>query len=395
MDFIETLGIENFQCIPSLELKLTPLHALIGPNDSGKSTILKAIRIMMALASGNLRVENGVGYPVHPEHFSPPYTLRMQLAGSEVGYRCRLGLKHISFGVENLVVEREFLSAQAQLINTLPASGWHWDNHDLTLDEQAGRAWPEGASLQDSPAKKEAERSYAFLRGGARFVHPSPEAMRQPARLQSIASAQEFSDERGSGLASVLDAVMSQDFENYEAINRKVKRLFPDVKSLSLPLVGDGVKELRVKLKDGREVPARNLSEGFLYYVLYTALPLLSPCSILLIEEPENGLHPSRIAEVMGILREISKITQVLIATHSPLVINELQPDEVTLITRPEGQGTRATPMRQTRNFDERSRIYALGELWLSYADGKQEAELMAPDEGTKDEGTKAEEPTP
>jgi len=391
MDFIETLGIENFQCIQSLELKLTPLHALIGPNDSGKSTILKAIRIMMALASGTLRVENGVGYPVHPEHLSPPYTLRMRLNENGVMYESTFGTTGNAPGptVFPSLESVFFLKERSAVIAQLLSPGASFSGADYSLHGRTALNWSDPSAKASDLLKRAAERSYAFLLGGARFVHPSPEAMRQPARLQNT-RAQEFSDERGSGLAGVLDAVMSQDFENYEAINRSVKRLFPDVKSLSLPLVGDGIKELRVKLKDGREVPARNLSEGFLYYVLYTALPLLSPCSILLIEEPENGLHPSRIAEVMGILREISKTTQVLIATHSPLVINELQPDEVTLITRPEGQGTRATPMRQTRNFDERSRIYALGELWLSYADGKQETELLAPDEESK-----AKEPTP
>ena len=67
------------------------------------------------------------------------------------------------------------------------------------------------------------------------------------------------------------------------------------------------------------------MSEGLLYYLAFAALPHLEPVSLILIEEPENGLHPARIAEVMRILREISKTTQVLIATHSPLVVNELQ----------------------------------------------------------------------
>jgi predicted ATPase len=80
----------------------------------------------------------------------------------------------------------------------------------------------------------------------------------------------------------------------------------------------------------------------------------------------------------MRVLRAVSNRTQVLIATHSPLVVNELQADEVTLITRTPERGTIATPLTATKNFAQRSRVYALGELWLNYADGDLESELVA-----------------
>ena len=65
-------------------------------------------------------------------------------------------------------------------------------------------------------------------------------------------------------------------------------------------------------------------------------------------------------------------------ATHSPLVINDMEPENVTLVTRDEEKGTRVTLLTETKDFAERKKIYAPGELWLSYADGKQEAALQA-----------------
>jgi predicted ATPase len=140
-----------------------------------------------------------------------------------------------------------------------------------------------------------------------------------------------------------------------------------------------------VELTDGRNIEARQLSEGMLYWLAFAALPYLGPASIILIEEPENGLHPSRIAEVMRVLRSVASSAQVMIATHSPLVINELQADEVTLITRTPERGTIATPLSRTKNFAQRAKVYALGELWLNYADGDFESELVA--ESTLNEG--------
>jgi predicted ATPase len=114
-----------------------------------------------------------------------------------------------------------------------------------------------------------------------------------------------------------------------------------------------------------------------LYWLAFAVLPYLQPVPLILIEEPENGLHPSRIGEVMRVLRDISHTSQVIIATHHPLVINELQSDEVTLITRTPEQGTIATPLSSTKNFEQRSKVYALGELWLNYADGDFESDLV------------------
>lgn len=98
---------------------------------------------------------------------------------------------------------------------------------------------------------------------------------------------------------------------------------------------------------------------------------------MILVEEPEKGLHPSRIAEVMRVLRKISETTQVVLATHSPLVVNELKPEEVTLVTRTKEAGTTFTPITEPPNFKKRSDAYALGELWLNYADGISEAPLF------------------
>jgi predicted ATPase len=124
-----------------------------------------------------------------------------------------------------------------------------------------------------------------------------------------------------------------------------------------------------------------------LYYLAYAVLPHLDPTAVVLVEEPENGLHPARIREVMRVLREISKTTQVVIATHSPLVVNELLPDEVTVLTRDPVNGTNATRLKDTPNFEERAKVYALGELWVSYADGLLEAPLFKEPEQAADPG--------
>jgi hypothetical protein len=93
-----------------------------------------------------------------------------------------------------------------------------------------------------------------------------------------------------------------------------------------------------------------------------------------------GGRHgPARIAEVVKVLRTLAESgTQVVMATHSPLVVNELRPDEVSVVTRTADKGTQVTPIADTPSFELRTKAYALGELWLSYADGIDEGPLLA-----------------
>jgi hypothetical protein len=213
--------------------------------------------------------------------------------------------------------------------------------------------------------------------GGVRLLRLDPDALRAPRPLIPDGQPLYFEDERGTGLPAIYDAIVTRDIQAFLQLNTEIVRLFPDVKSISLTNPNATTKAMGVKLVDGTFVPTELMSEGLLYYLAFAALQHMAPTAMLLIEEPENGLHPARIAEIMRILREISKTMQVVIATHSPLVVNELQPDEVTVITRSREHGTKATLMKDTANFEERSKVYALGELWLSYANGDDEKPLI------------------
>ena len=86
--------------------------------------------------------------------------------------------------------------------------------------------------------------------------------------------------------------------------------------------------------------------------------------------------HPEQMADMMKLLRRTAESgVQVVLATNNPLVINEMQPEEVTVLTRGE-HGPKATLLRDTWNFAERSRFYALGELWLLHG-GNNEHDLL------------------
>jgi predicted ATPase len=213
----------------------------------------------------------------------------------------------------------------------------------------------------------------------ARFVRFDPDALRRPSGLMPEVQAIEFVDERGFGLPGVYFALRNLGDDVFPSIVDDVRRHFQTIKGLRVKAVSSSTVGLEIELRSGARVSAERLSDGLLYYLAFAALRHLQPASLLLVEGPENGLHPAGVAAVVKTLRTIMNETgaQVVIATHSPLVINELEPAEVSVVTRTEEAGTRVTPIVATHAFEKRSSVYALGELWLSYADGIDEEPLL------------------
>lgn len=313
--YIERLRVRDFRCIKEVDFPLTPLHALIGPNDSGKSTLLEALR-------------------------------------------------SISGGRTNDWKEITAFWRGSALTRVASA-----------LFQHPAQVDPENA--KSDPQLQQSSQSMRSLIGPVRLLRLDPDEMRKPANLIPQGHPLEFGL-RGEGLAAVYDALLSRRLRVFLDISKRFTELFPTARAIQLTNPDHATKALGVELNDGQSIGADRLSEGMLYWLAFAALPYLQATPLILIEEPENGLHPSRIGDVMHVLREVSKTAQIILATHHPLVINELQADEVTIITRTPERGTIATPLSRTKNFEQRSKVYALGELWLNYADGEFESDLVA-----------------
>lgn len=331
--FVETVRIQGFGCARDVTLELTQLHALIGPNDSGKSTVLAAIRTACELIS------------VGQEALRSEGRLDPRGAGAAVV---------LAWGANRSVTCRR------------DANSSHW-----LIDIRDPSMGTSGVGF-GSPLP----RDMAVPAQGARLIRWDPDVMRMPCALIPEGLPLVVG-ERGDRLAAVYDSLLSRDRDGFLAIEAELRRHFSTVKGIWLPALDSSHKALGVTLNDGTKVGASEMSEGMLYWLAFAVLPYVDRTAILLVEEPENGLHPSRIADVVKVLRSVSQRMQVIVATHSPLVINEFEPDEVTILTRDEQRGTQATRMDRTSHFQQRRQVYALGELWLSFADGVDEAALV------------------
>ncbi len=350
---IERIKATEFRCLKNVETpRLGPIHAFIGPNDSGKSTLLEAVRLLCLIGSReDLRPENR-------------------------------GKQMVA------AFWREVVKTPGFSLGLGTSEGWY----RLTPHRETG-AFEETltpASEDKAHGIRREDEYLATSNAVLRMIRPAyrlrldPDALRRRAGLIQGDSPIHFQDERGTGLPAVYDAIFNRTIERVAGINTEIRRLFPAVKAVRLDNLSTTEKAIAVELNDGTWVRAEQMSEGLLYYLAFAALRHTSSPGVLLIEEPENGLHPARIREVMRVLREVSTTSQVLIATHNPFVVNELQGDEVSVVTRTLEEGTKVTLLEDTPDFEARSRIYALGELWVSYANGDDEKPLFTapPDPG-------------
>lgn len=352
---IRQLDIENYGCIKKASFALTPLHALIGPNDSGKSTTLQALRTAIRYAMRDFASEPNV--KLDPKVGASPNDANIKVGYSD-GLAYGIGLTQREF---HIVRESVFLNG-AEIANGV------CDRSQLGILDGTGIPRQQRGpfdTLKDHISK-------------ATLVRFDPDYLRAPAQLIPESQGISFADERGTGLASVFDAIVNRDPEAFARIQSQVRTLFPSVAKVGLINVSNSQKEIAISLADGTRVGAEGMSEGLLYYLGFAALQYIEGARVFLVEEPENGLHPARIGEVMDTLREISKTSQVIIATHSPLVVNELEGHEVSVVTRDPALGTRTILLKDVPDFADASKVYRPGEFWVSYCDGNQEAPLLS-----------------
>ena len=144
------------------------------------------------------------------------------------------------------------------------------------------------------------------------------------------------------------------------------QQCYPGVVGVDVRLTG-GVAQILVEEADGRQIPATRLSDGTLRFLAILAILLNQRTpSMIVIDEPDLGLHPDMMPVLAELLREASKRTQVVVTTHSRALIDAFgeEPEAVVVCDKPEGES------RFERLDGERLRHwldrYSLGELWAS-----------------------------
>jgi predicted ATPase len=188
--------------------------------------------------------------------------------------------------------------------------------------------------------------------------------MRKTAKLNDNA----FLRSDGSNLPAFLYRLQTKDPSSYSVIRSTVQQVAPFFDDFLLrpdPLNEEAIR-LEWKHKNSDQYfGASALSDGSLRFIALATLFLqpesLRP-SIILVDEPELGLHPYAITMLAELAKQASTSTQVIMSTQSALLLDHFEPEEVLVAERVNGSTS-------LRRLDD-SRLsawledYSLGQLW-------------------------------
>lgn len=341
---VRKIEILNFRGISHLSWMPSPgINCLIGPGDSGKSTVLDAIDLCLG-ARRNIHFSDA---DFHGLDTSQPISITLTLGDLDDAMQSleSFGLFLRGFYPSTGEIEDEPASnAEVVLCLNLTVSSdleplWSLVSERAT---QAGivktLSWKDRLALSPSRIGALAEYNLAWQRGSVlnRLSDERPDAsstLINAARNARIA----FGNEAGETLQEALQVVTSTAAELGVQIGDKAKALL-DAHSVSL---GGGT----ISLHNENGIPLRSMGVGSTR-LLVAGLQRKAAmhASIVLVDELEYGLEPHRIARFLGSLgaKETSSPLQVFLTTHSPVALRELSGDKLFVLrSEPSGHTAR------------------------------------------------------
>jgi predicted ATPase len=382
------LRVENFKALKNLDLPLRTRNVFIGPNKSGKSTILQVLQFLTQLVNvGDVsRVFNGeLGFQQLLWKGISEGNIRVDIWGhgsasasdrspAEFYYSIEFGLdalRNLAILSEGLTVtmngkELRLIEARSGQGEAIRASG------EIVFQNPESSIKP-FLSYEVPGWEGNLIRKYI---SGWQFFSMVPQL---PKVTPAPSGAQPFLDASGAQLSSWLHTFQSNYPEAFERIVAVAREAFQEIKSITVPVTQAGTTFLSTTEK-GLKSPISIFyaSDGevkFLQLLSIIFSPL--PVSLVGIEEPENHLHPRLLELLVETANQVrveigeDNASQVFVTTHSPYLVDLLKPEDVLIVEKRNAatRCTRATDKENLRQLLEESEM-SFGSLWYSGALG-------------------------
>jgi predicted ATPase len=355
---LDYITIKGFRSIASVEkLALGPINVLVGPNGSGKSNFIGVFSFLHTIREGRLQdYVRKAGGAEQVLHFGSKVT-------SEIGI-------HISFINEKNQYSISLKPTDDDSLYAADEQVYFWDKgkypkpyEDYLHPREGGRE----AGISDPKAGRIA--GWVRLRLGKwrlYHVHDTSDSsfMRKTAQINDNA----FLRPDGSNLSAFLYLLQQKYSDAYDLIRRSVQRVAPFFDDFALrpdPLKEEAIRLAWKHKESDQYFGSSSLSDGTLRFIALATL-FLQPeqfrPSVILVDEPELGLHPYAITLLASLIRMASEKTQVIVSTQSPLFLDHFQPEDVMVTDRVSG-GTQFTRL-DSQKLSSWLEDYSLGQLW-------------------------------
>ena len=349
------LKASNYRSIKGATVAFGDLNVFIGANASGKSTVLDALRFFhLGLRERDFRetVEARGGFSNLAWKGGDTQNVAMRLRFQRDGDKYEWSIILIEQDNEFSVREEMFLltpeGQRVQLLSSDQGVGWWRSGEEQQVQLQQA---PTACALASASADANFPgRSIANFVTQWGFFDPSPFFLRQ----ERAGTASNRLDAFGRNLAERL-------FRLRESSPETFKRIVAGVGSfLGIPTTLDPSESegsyFFTQMEPGLTNPVHQMvtSAGTVRMLaLITALFEDSQRGLVAIEEPENNIHPTALSEFTDLLTELSSGIQILVTTHSPILLDFLQDPSVVYVVRRDGiEGTEGTQVFRESNSD-------------------------------------------
>ncbi|MFW6116783.1 MAG: AAA family ATPase [bacterium] len=412
------IEIDGFKTFRDFELSLEPFQVVIGPNGVGKSNLFDALQLLGRLTEEDLwsalqasRGEAPELFSLRPDgqsvdemsfavelliepHVRDEWGRSAELQDTRLRYELTIGREYDEREQEHLRVRCESLkrilvgedkwldrhpdAKRSRFIHSRRGTPFISTSEQeqvtaiaLHQDGRRGRkrqmpAKPMERTVLGSVSTTEFPHVFAAREEMRRwrFLQLNPVVLRKPDgfRGPQTLSAQ------GDNLARTLARLKREDPYLLKDISRDLANLVPGI--LQVEVEEDEARELYTvyaETQDGRRFSSRTLSDGTLRLLaLITLANDPEYDGLLCFEEPENGVHPFRMSQMVELLRSLSTdfatdekgekwpMRQLLVNTHSPLLLTKLTDSELLFAYMPtrvsdqyaSGRVTRIVPVR-------------------------------------------------
>ncbi|MCC7042069.1 MAG: AAA family ATPase [Burkholderiales bacterium] len=353
---LDYIAIGGFKSLANVRVRLASINVLIGANGSGKSNFIESFAFLHAIREGRLQdYVRRAGGAENLLHFGSRVTKEIWI--------------HVSFLDETnqyrLVLKPtadDSLFASSEIVS-------FWDKRYARPYDQALRPAQDGREAGISAPNLIRTPGWVRARLARwRVYHVHDTSSTSLLRKTSQVADNNFLRPDGENLPAFLLLLKNKHPDAYSAIRSCVQQVAPYFQDFLLtpdPSNIDTIRLAWVHKDSDRYFGAAALSDGTLRFILLATLflqPLPMRPSVIIVDEPELGLHPAAIAQLAALTKQAAVSTQVILATQSPLLLDYYAPEQVLVANRVKG----ATELSRlnSAHLQEWLDDYSLGQLW-------------------------------
>ncbi|MCY7334395.1 MAG: ATP-binding protein [Pseudanabaena sp. CAN_BIN31] len=363
--------VQHYKSLFDTEIDLEPLTVFIGPNGAGKSNICESLVVLSDFLQ---RLIDSVNTPYNIKSFFPQSLQAVNKNQINVESKFWHGnLDYITFTVSVLKENEQNLSTFSELIVQ-----YNYPKQDVSITiREKGIIRSNVEDPLTTPLSSFLVSNNYPISLIATSLHKICIYDFAPLDLSNNFPEIYSMERTGKGVAYALVDILHSNRLAFDELEERLRLLVPNIQRISLPRGKDQTFSLQLIDKySENHIPTSDISDGTLRILAFlTALYQEDTPSIICFEEIENGVHPWLLHKMMELLKLVStegitgKPVQVLITTHSPVLLNYVEPYQVRAVELDnEGKTQVHNLPTDSVRFQKALEAYDgnLGELWFT-----------------------------